>query len=78
MLGKVVTGFLNLFPSVIVTLRVGEVGLHQSDVKPSLSAHCFTLELGGVDLVFKASARGILDHKAFLVSRVHLIEQKRD
>jgi hypothetical protein len=78
MLGKVITGLLNLFPSVIVPLAVMDVGFHQSDVKTSLSARCFTLELGGVDLVFKASATGILDHKALLVSRVHLIKEERD
>jgi len=78
MLGEVIAGLLNLFPSVIVTLGIVDVGLHQSDIKPSLSATRFTFELGGVDLVFKASAIGVLDHKALLVGGSHLIEEKRD
>ena len=81
MLGEVVTGFLYLIPVVIVSLRVVDVGLHQSDIKPSLSATRFTLELGGADLVFIASARraySILDHKALLIGGSHLIEEKRD
>ena len=28
--------------------------------------------------MFKASARGILDHKAFLIGRVHLVKEERD
>ena len=56
MLGEVITGLLNLFPGVIVTLGIVDVGFDQSDVKPSLSATCFTRERGGVDLVFEDSA----------------------
>ena len=38
MLGKVVAGLLNLFPGVVITLRVVDVGLHQGDEKPSLGS----------------------------------------
>jgi len=78
MFGEVIAGLLNLLSGVVVALRVVDVGLHQGDEQPSLGSLRFTLELGGVDLVLKASAGSILDHKALLIGGSHLIEKKRD
>jgi len=77
-LGEVIAGLLNLVSGVVIALRVVDVGLHQGNEEPSLGATRFTLELGGVDLVFKAPSGGILDHKALLVGGSHFSEEERD